>query len=91
MIKDGRSQRWSLADNLWANAANGKKAAHPATMGNGRDFVKGAEVSRAHRGGALHRSWVSPNFREGRGLPLKPPRIPSTHWVMIAGVGQTKN
>jgi hypothetical protein len=26
MIKDGRSQRWSLADNLGADAANGKKA-----------------------------------------------------------------
>src|SRR6516225_7094807 len=51
MIKDGRSQRWSLADNLWADAANGKKAAHVGHNGErtchrqGRSLVARMERS----------------------------------------------
>src|ERR1700749_3107646 len=47
MIKDGRSQRWSLADNLRADAANGKKAAHggdkwgPNALRQGHGHVEG--------------------------------------------------
>ena len=41
MIKDGRSQRWSLADNLGADAANGKKAAHDGHNGEPKGLRQG--------------------------------------------------
>ena len=41
MIKDGRSQRWSLADSLGADAANGKKAAHEGHNGEPKGLRQG--------------------------------------------------
>jgi hypothetical protein len=41
MIKDGRSQRWSLADNPRADAANGKKAAHGGHNGEPKGLRQG--------------------------------------------------
>jgi hypothetical protein len=38
--KDGRSQRWALANNLPADAGAGEKAVHAGRMGKAFDGVK---------------------------------------------------